>query len=686
LGRFSDDTKERIRERIDMVALVSEYVSLKPRGVDDFWGCCPFHEEKSPSFHIRPDRGLFKCFGCGKGGDVFRFVEEIEGIGFRETLERLASRTGIELQAADPRERARRQRRAELFRCSALAAEFFSEVLWSETPDGERGRAALADRGISEETAREFGLGVAPDSWDALTGYARQRKLPREVMVELGLLRPGRRDPNRPYDFFRNRLMFPIRNEQGKVVAFGGRRLNEEDERKYINSPEIPGFYEKRKLLYGFDRARRARPKRLVVVEGYMDVVIPHQAGHPEFVAALGTAFTPEQAKLASRAVEEVVLLFDADEAGTKAMLKALANLVTIEGLGVRVARLPEGMDPDEAVQRDRELLSKALDEADDLVGFVIDQALVGFDRATPAGQERALRAAIKLLARIPTPLRMFREAVVVSKRFGVPEKVLRAELAREEAQVRQEERRDKERESRGSRGRARSQAAGGRSQGGRSQGGRPQGPPMHQPAPMGPAGGPPPGGPPPGWGEPEFNEFGEFGPPPSSYGEAGFEPPPASYEGGPPRQPAPRSGQRRLLGGGRAVEREEYLLEAMLGAPAAVAQLIEQGYGPGDFSEGTTQRLAGAIFHLAERGEFTARDVMQAVEADDERALCAHLLGRLDDEKRYSRELCDLDGMAALRRQRIAQRKREVTRLIGMARDKETKNRLLAELKELHA
>ena len=674
-----------------MVALVSEYVSLKPRGVDDFWGCCPFHEEKSPSFHIRPDRGLFKCFGCGKGGDVFRFVEEIEGIGFRDALERLASRTGIELQAADPRERARRQRRSELFRCSALAAEFFSEVLWSETPDGERGRAALVDRGISEETAREFGVGVAPDSWDALTHYARQRKLPRETMVELGLLRPGRRDPNRPYDFFRNRLMFPIRNEQGKVVAFGGRRLNEEDERKYINSPEIPGFYEKRKLLYGFDRARRARPKRLVVVEGYMDVVIPHQAGHPEFVAALGTAFTPEQAKLAARAVEEVVLLFDADEAGTKAMLKALANLVTIEGLGVRVARLPEGMDPDEAVQRDPELLEKALDEADDLVGFVIDQALVGFDRATPAGQERALKAAIKLLARIPTPLRMFREAVVVSKRFGVPEKVLRAELAREEVQVRQEERRDQERsqkrggfQGRTSSGRAQ-QGRPGRPQQGRMGSGRPQqgpagpqGPAPHQPAPFDAS------GPPPGWGEPEFNEFGEFGPPPASYGEAGFEPPPASYEGGPPA-PRPQA-PRRPLSGGRTQEREEYLLEAMLGAPAAVSQLIEQGYGPGDFSEGTTQRLAGAIFHLAQRGEFSARDVMQAVEADDERGLCAHLLGRLDDEKHYSRELCELDGMAALRRQRVAQRKREVTRLIGMARDKETKNRLLAELKELHA
>ncbi|HBP19135.1 MAG TPA: hypothetical protein DEA08_15275, partial [Planctomycetes bacterium] len=469
--------------------------------------------------------------------------------------------------------------------------------------------------------------------------------------------------------------------------AFGGRRLNEEDERKYINSPEIPGFYEKRKLLYGFDRARRARPKRLVVVEGYMDVVIPHQAGHAEFVAALGTAFTPEQAKLASRAVEEVVLLFDADEAGTKAMLKALANLVTIEGLGVRVARLPEGMDPDEAVQRDPELLEKALDEADDLVGFVIDQALVGFDRATPVGQERALKAAIKLLARIPTPLRMFREAVVVSKRFGVPEKVLRAELAREEAQVRQEARRDQQREQRSHQrsGSGRSRAGQGRPSGAPR---GPQGPPQR--GPMGPPpgfDGPPLDGPPPGWGEPEFNEFGEYGPPPASYGEAGFEPPPASYEGEPARSgPAPMGRSRRMLGGQRSLEREEYLLEAMLGAPDAVAQLVEQGYGPGDFSEGTTQRLAGAIFHLAQRGAFTARDVMQSVEADDERALCARLLGRLDEDKHYSRELCDLDGMASLRRQRIAQRKREVTRLIGMARDKETKNRLLAELKELHA
>jgi len=410
-----------------MVQLVSEYVALERRGADDLWGRCPFHEEKSASFHVRPERGYYKCFGCGKGGDLFSFVMELEGLSFGEALRTLAQRAGIEVESASPAEQAREARRAELLRASELVAAFYERVLWSDTTAGRRGREYLAGREIEEETIRAFRLGVAPDEWDALPRLARERRIELEVLEELGLVRRGR-GGGRPYDFFRDRLMFPIATEQGKVVGFGGRTLGD-DERKYMNSPEVAGLYEKRRLLYGLDRAKQGRPKRLVVVEGYVDVVVPHQAGRTEFVAALGTAFTPEQAKLARRYVDEVVLLFDGDEAGAAATQRALANLVGQEGLTLRVARLPAGLDPDDAVRQDPGLLDRALGEADDVIGFLITETLRGWDAASAAGHERAIRAAIRLLARIPDPIRLATELRQVAERFGLPEDVLRAEL-----------------------------------------------------------------------------------------------------------------------------------------------------------------------------------------------------------------------------------------------------------------
>ena len=435
MGRISQATRERIRERIDMVQLVSEYVTLERRGADDQWGRCPFHEEETPSFHIRPSKGLFKCFGCGKGGDVFSFIAEVEGLSFPEALRQLAARAQVPLEAESPEERAREARLLELRRATALAAEFFQEVLWSSTPAGEKGRAYLQERGISEETAREFQLGVAPPEWDALSTALRARGVSPQAPLELGLCR--RNDDGRVWDFFRDRLMFPIADEQGKPCGFGGRTLCG-DERKYMNSRELPGFYEKRRLLYGLDRAKKARSaggqkiQRLVVVEGYMDVVIPHQAGRREFVAALGTAFTPEQAKLARRYVDEVVLLFDGDDAGAAATLRALANLVGLPGLTLKVARIAGDEDPDELVRRDPAALDRLLEGAEDVVAFLIREALRGHDAASPAGRERAIRAAIKLLARIPDLIRLNSELAAVAETFSLPEQVLRAELEKE--------------------------------------------------------------------------------------------------------------------------------------------------------------------------------------------------------------------------------------------------------------
>lgn len=441
MALVSKATRERIRERIDMVQLVSEYVvgGLQARGQDDHWGRCPFHEEKSASFHIRPSKGVYKCFGCAKGGDVFRFVEEVEGVDFKEALKRLARRTGVELEAETPEERAREERRAALLHACNQAVEFYESVLWSRTPAGEKGRAALKKRGITEETARAWRLGVAPDGWDALQSAMRARKVPERALLELGLIRrkdggaPGSNagsSGGRPYDFFRDRLMIPIACDQGRHVAFGGRTLAD-DPRKYMNSPEVPGLFEKRKVLFGLDKAKKARARRLVVVEGYMDVIVPHQAGLTEFVATLGTALTPEQARLGRRLADEIVLLFDGDAAGQAATQKALAGLVGEQGLTLRVARLPDGVDPDELVLKDKAGLEKVLAEADDLVGFLMTEALRGWDASSPAGRERSIKAAIKLLGRIDDRIGVATQMNRLAERFGLPETLLRDEVAR---------------------------------------------------------------------------------------------------------------------------------------------------------------------------------------------------------------------------------------------------------------
>lgn len=447
MGMVSKATRERIRERIDLIQLVSEYVSLQPRGPDDFWGRCPFHEEKRPSFHVRPSKGMFKCFGCSKGGDVFRFVEEIEGIDFKEALKRCAQRANVPLDEVSPEERARDDKRAELLRALNQTAEFFTDVLWSNTPAGAKGRATLAARGVTEATAKAWRLGMAPEGWGALHQAARERKIPEQALLELGLLRKKEGGAGRPYDFFRDRLMFPICDDQGRVVAFGGRTLSD-DERKYMNSPEVAGIYEKRRVLYGLDKAKKAPkptegPRRLVVVEGYLDVVIPHQAGLSTFVASLGTAFTLEQAKLARRFFDEAVLLFDGDAAGQAATQRALAALVGASDLTFKVARLPEGFDPDDLVRKDLPALERLLAEADDLVGFLVAETLRGWDAASPQGRERAIKASVRLLARIESELLQTTELNVVAHRFGIPEQLLRDEIIKakkqEQAQVGQQ-------------------------------------------------------------------------------------------------------------------------------------------------------------------------------------------------------------------------------------------------------
>lgn len=583
-----------------MVQLVGDYVpgGLQPRGADDHWGRCPFHEEQRASFHVTPSKGFYKCFGCGKGGDIFRFVEEIEGVSFPEALKRLAERAGVRLEAASPEERAREARRATLMRALEQVAAFYERVLWSQTAAGERGRRMLAARGIGEETARAFRMGVAPDGWSALPQMARERDVPLQALLDLGLVR--QRDGGRPYDFFRDRLMFPIADEQGKVVAFGGRTLGD-DERKYMNSPETAGVYEKRKVLYGLDRARKERPKRLVVVEGYVDVVVPHQAGHRDFVASLGTALTPEQARLARRYVDEVVLLFDGDAAGVAATQRALANLVGETKLTFKVARLPAGADPDDLARKEPEALQKLLERAEDLITFLIAETLRGRDASSAATQERAVRAAIRLLARIDDRVALFMELKKVAERFGLPEQVLRDETVKAQAEA---------------------------------------------------------------------------------------------QRGASPR-PGERRGERQLRGGDGAStpagkprpakdDVEAKLLEALLAVPDAAAQVTQRGVGPSAWTAGPARGVAEAVFALAaEQGAVDPASVLSRLDDAPTRALASELIGRIDANKNYVKELEGVDALLVRARQRRLQ---EITREIRQTRDPQATERLLAEHKRLRA
>ncbi|MDK1020824.1 MAG: DNA primase, partial [Candidatus Hydrogenedentes bacterium] len=337
------DLVSEVKAAIDIVEVVSGYLDLKPAGSGRFKALCPFHNEKTPSFHVNRDRQTFHCFGCDKGGDVFTFLEDIEGIDFREVLQNLAERAGIRLDAyAGPNKEAARER-TELLKLQSFAARLYRATLVDEVA-GRAGREYVRARGLSDETAERFGLGYVAEGWQRLTDAARTEGY-RDVALEgSGLAKRGQRGL---YDHFRNRLMFPIRDVSSKVVAFGGRALGD-DKAKYINSPESP-VYRKSRVLYGLYEAREAlrREKEAIVVEGYFDLLRCVDSGIENVVATCGTALTAEQAGLLKRYVSSVLVVFDGDEAGKRAALRSVGILVAA-GLSVRALAPPEGLDPDD--------------------------------------------------------------------------------------------------------------------------------------------------------------------------------------------------------------------------------------------------------------------------------------------------------------------------------------------------
>jgi DNA primase len=406
---------DEIRGHLDLVELIGRFVRLRPAG-ENWKGLCPFHAEKTPSFNVNPRKGIFKCFGCGVGGDAFAFIMRQDKLSFPEAVRELARIAGV----AMPDEgggAAGSSGREELLRAMALAARLYAEALWR--PGGERAREYLDRRGIDPELARRFGLGLAPEGWDSLREALRAERVGDEVLVAAGLAVP-RQSGNGVYDRFRGRLIFPICDLQSRVVAFGGRAFGDEQP-KYLNSPETP-IYSKGNLLYALHAAREAMRERgrALLVEGYVDCLMAHQHGFTETVAALGTSFTAAQLALLRRFCGEVVTFFDADAAGQKAAERAeelleptaagalwginrSGSFDRAEGFQVRVALLADGHDPDTFLRaRGAAAFAECVRTARSILSYALDRAVADPDGAAgPRARANAFARTALLLAKV---------------------------------------------------------------------------------------------------------------------------------------------------------------------------------------------------------------------------------------------------------------------------------------------
>ena len=390
MSRFTRESVDRVKEAVDIVEIVSPYTDLQQRG-QDYWGNCPFHDERTPSFKVNPRDKLYYCFGCEASGDVFRFVEEQEGLDFASAVESLGERTGVELKREDedPRAEERRRRKAKLWELLERTAKFYERYLW-ESPKAEKARAYLAERGLGEEVLRRFGVGMAPSPWDQVLTGSQRAGFKVDELLAAGLAQKGRQGGH--YDRFRNRITFPIRDQRGRVLGFGARALSPDAQPKYLNSPEGE-LYRKSHTLYGIDRARGpiAKARRAIVVEGYTDVLALHQAGVEEAVAIMGTAITPEQVAMLAGLTDAVVLALDADRAGADAMIRA-QKVAGGRGLELRVAAMPEGEDPADMLQEgSSDRFMELVDGAIDLPSFRVDVALGRGELGSLAGRERVL-------------------------------------------------------------------------------------------------------------------------------------------------------------------------------------------------------------------------------------------------------------------------------------------------------
>lgn len=422
--RLSDSFLEELRSRVDIESVISPYVNLRRRG-KNLVGLCPFHNEKTPSFTVYPENDSFYCFGCGVGGDVITFVRRIENLDYLEAVRMLVDRAGMALPE-DGFDDSMAKRRTAVLEANRAAAKFFHAELMSE-----RGREALdyfLGRGLAIETIRHFGLGYAPDDWRALKNHLNQKGFDDTLLENANLLRRSEKNGKvNYYDNFRNRIMFPIIDPRGNVIAFGG-RVMDDSKPKYINTSDTL-VYKKSNGVFALNFAKNGNDGKLIVAEGYMDVIALHQAGFTNAVACLGTALTKEQANLLSRYAKEVLISYDSDEAGQKATARAI-NIFSSTGLEVRVLRLSGGKDPDEIIrkygaQRFRDIIEGAANDTE----YRILRAREGIDISSDDGKLKFLSFAADILAELSSPIEVDIYASRLARELDVDKIALTAQV-----------------------------------------------------------------------------------------------------------------------------------------------------------------------------------------------------------------------------------------------------------------
>lgn len=430
MSRLSPETVERVRGAADIVEVVSAHTELKRRGAR-YVGLCPFHDERTPSFSVDPSANLYYCFGCQAGGDVFGFLQEKEGLDFRQAVERLADRYGVELayESRDPQEEQQRRDRERLYELLTKTAAFYSRYLW-ESGEGAKARAYLEARGLGREVLTEFEVGFAPSAWDRVLTSALSAGYTETQLHDAGLAQSGR--GGGLYDRFRARIMFPLRDPRGRVLGFGARAVRDSQVPKYLNSPE-GAIYRKGRALFGVDLARphATRAGQVVVVEGYTDVLALHQAGIRNSVASMGTALTDEQIGELARLASVVLLAFDADRSGQEAMLR-VQRAAGNRRLNLKVVRLPDDKDPCDLLHAEgSEAFLERMAKASSFLEFQVQTVIDRADLSSPEGKDGALGQLMPIFAVAQASAERDEQLRLVADRLELSEHLLAPLMAR---------------------------------------------------------------------------------------------------------------------------------------------------------------------------------------------------------------------------------------------------------------
>jgi len=419
---------DEIKERLDIIEVIGSYIKLQKTGAN-YRAVCPFHSEKKPSFFISPSRQIWHCFGCQKGGDVFGFVKEIEGVEFGDALRILARKAGVELKRQTPEMAKMQTERQKLYEICELATKFFEKQL-NESKSGEPAKKYLLERGIKEESIKKWRLGYAPDVWQSLSDFLESRNYKKQEIERAGLALTSEKGSF--YDRFRGRIIFPIFDLNSQVVGYGGRVFKEKDKAevaKYVNTPNTL-LYDKSRILYGLDKAKVEIRKKdsCILVEGYTDVIMANQAGTLNVVATSGTALTHFQLKILKRYTENLILGFDMDIAGDSATKRGI-DLAQTLGFNIKVLRLPEGKDAAEIIFKNTKEWEEALSEPKSIIDFYFESAFKGRDEKSPEGKKEISKILLPIIKRIPNKIVQSHWTNELAKKLDVKEEDIEEEM-----------------------------------------------------------------------------------------------------------------------------------------------------------------------------------------------------------------------------------------------------------------